>query len=114
MDVGKINPKIKWTLKHDVSVYKDNSVSNSSDIFKAMFPDSNIASMMKLDRKKLRFVINFGIATFLQDILKEEVASSEWFNACFDESLNNTIQECEMYLVIRYWDDVNDKVQVRF
>ena len=73
-----------------------------------------MASMMKLDRKKLRYVINFGIAPFFQDILKEEVASSEWFKTCFDESLNKTIQECEVYLAVRYWDNANDKVQVRF
>ena len=84
LDGGKINAEIKWTLKHVVSGYSNNSVNNSLDIFKAMFPDSSIASMMKLDRKKLRYVINFGIAPSFQDILKEEVASSEWFATCFD------------------------------
>ena len=64
LDGGKINAEIKWTLKHVVSGYSNNSVNNSLDIFKAMFPDSSIASMMKLDRKKLRYVINFGIAPF--------------------------------------------------
>ena len=60
LDGGKINAEIKWTL----SGYSNNYVNNSLDIFKAMFPDSSIASMMKLDRKKLRYVINFGIAPF--------------------------------------------------
>ena len=113
-DGGKLNAEIRWVLKHVVSGYSDNSVTDSIDLFKVMFPDSKIAPLMELGKDKLKYLANYGIAPYFQEILKEEVSTSEWFSISYDESLNKSVQESEMDLVLRYWDDMIEKVQVRY
>ena len=39
-----------------------NSVKDSLDVYVRLFSDSDIVSMVKLDRQKLRNLTNFGIA----------------------------------------------------
>ena len=42
-----------------------------------MFPDSKIASIMELGKDKLKYVVNYGIAPYFTQLLKEQVSSSE-------------------------------------
>ena len=63
-DTGSTKAEIIWTLKSVVSGY---SVRNNDDIkatFAAMFPDSNIAKMMTLNRTKSMYAINHGLVPF--------------------------------------------------
>ena len=95
------------------SGYSDNSVTGSVNLFQSMFPDGKIASIMELGKDKLKYVVNYGIAPYFTQLLKEQVSSSEWFVVSYDESLNEVIQESEMDLVIRFWDSCLNRVQVR-
>ena len=52
-----------------------------------MFPDSKIAGMADLGKDKLKYVVNYGTALHLTDLLKAQVRSSEWFKICYDASL---------------------------
>ena len=70
--------------------------------------------MIELGKGKLKYVVNYGIAPHLTELLKEHVRSSEWFVVSYDENLNKIIQESEMDLVIRFWDNISNKVQVRY
>ena len=70
--------------------------------------------MIELGKGKLKYVVNCGIAPHLTELLKEQVRSSEWFVVSYDENLNKIIQESEMDLVIRFWDNISNKVQVRY
>lgn len=79
-----------------------------------MFPHSKIASKMELGKDKLKYVVNYGIAPFFAEGLKKQVSESEWLAVCYDESLNKVIQDSEMDLVLRFWDNVINKVQVRY
>ena len=57
-ETGSTKAEIKWTLKSVASGY---SVRNNDGIkatFAAMFPDSNIAKMMTLNRTKSTYAIN--------------------------------------------------------
>ena len=85
-DGGKINPEIRWALKHALSGYRDNSVIDTIDLFKAIFPDSN----------------------------RDEISKSPWYSICFDESLNKVVQESEMALLVRYWDVNRNSVRCRY
>ena len=113
-DGGKLNAEIQWVLKHVVSGYSDNSVTGSVNLFQSKFPDSKIASIMELGKDKLKYVVNYGIAPYFTQLLKEQVSSSEWFVVSYDESLNQMIQESEMNFVIRFWDSCLNRVQVRY
>ena len=78
-DEGKLNTEIWWVLKHVVSGYSDNSVTGSVNLFRSMFPDCKIAGIMELDKDKLIHVVNYGIAPYFTQLLREQVSSSEWF-----------------------------------
>ena len=113
-DGGKLNAEIRWCLKHVMSGYSDNSVTDSCELFAVMFPDSKIASQIELGRMKLKYIVNFGLGPHFRDVLKCETAASEWYSISFDDSLNKVVQECEMDILIRFWDNISNLVQVRY
>ena len=67
-----------------------------------MFPDSKITSKMEIDKCKLKYVVNYGIAPFFAEGLKKQVSESGWLAVCYNESLSKVIQESEMDLVLRF------------
>ena len=75
-----------------------------------MFPDSKIAKSFELGATKLKYVINFGIAPYFRDILQR----SDCFVISFDESLNDYTQNCQMDILIRYFDHVDDRVKTHY
>ena len=48
-------------LKHVVSGYSNNSARDSVNIFKAVFLDSKISSIIELGKNKLKYVANYGL-----------------------------------------------------
>ena len=63
---------------------------------------------------KLRYFVNFGIDPYFKSILNENIKRSSCDIVSFDESLNDMTQSCEMDLLLRYCDEVNYKVEVRY
>ena len=39
-------------------------------------------------------------------ILTEDIDSADFLSVCFNKSLNKTTQNCEMDLILQYWDNV--------
>ena len=70
-----MNAEIRWVLKHVVGGYSDNSVTGSVDLFQSMFPDSKIASILELGKDKLKYVVNYGIAPYFLQLLRDQVSS---------------------------------------
>ena len=60
------------------------------------------------------YVINFGIAPYFGDILYNHLQKSDCFVISFDESLNDYTQNCQMDILIRYFDHVDDRVKTRY
>ena len=88
-------------------------------MFKAIFPDSNVASAFSMAPTKVLYVINHGLATHFKQILKDGITKSDCYIydcysyiVTFDESLYDITQRCRMDILIRYWDS-NDSVKVR-
>ena len=77
-----------------------------------MFPDSKIAQNFQLGPDKLKYICNFGIAPYFKDVLKETLKKSDLYVICFDESLNDVIQSCQMDVLIRYFDFADRKVKI--
>lgn len=106
--------EILWALQ---CVYSHLSMSAGGaciETMKLMFPDSNIASNIKLQRTKLTYTIVHGLAKHflyeLQDILKKV----DCFTIAFDESLNKISEKEQMDIYIRYWDDEFNKVLCQY
>ena len=69
---------------------------------------------MELGEDKLKNVVNYGIAPLFAEGLKHQVSESEWLAVCYDETLNKVIQESEMDLALRFWDNCTSKVQISY
>ena len=61
--------EILWALKSVMSHFSYSSACDIVDVFKAMFPDSNITQGMSCGPTKLSYVITFGIVPYLKQLL---------------------------------------------
>ena len=101
---GKLKAEIIWTLKTVSSGYSNNSSKDISNLFYAMFPDGKIAKDMRLGVDKVKYLLNFGIASVFKNALLDSIKKSEFCVVSFDESLNDNTQNCQMDVLIRYFD----------
>ena len=77
-----------------------------------MFPDSKIAQNVQLSTDKLKDICIFGMAPDFKDVLEEMLKKSDLYVICFDESLDDVRQTCQMDVLIRYFDSVDRKVKM--
>jgi hypothetical protein len=49
------------------------STDQDNEVFKAMFPDSEIAKNYQMARTKLKYIIEFGIAAHIQNLISDEL-----------------------------------------
>jgi len=110
----KIKAEIIWTLKCVTSGFSDRSCDGLSDIFSAMFPDSEIAKDFKLGRLKATYLASYGIAPLFKSLLSSLVEKSDILVLSFDESLNEITQSCEMDIILRFWDMMENQVKIRY
>ena len=110
----KQKAEIVWAIKVVCSSYSNNSCFDVSQVFKCMFPDSEIAKSFELGADKLKYVINFGLAPYFEDMLGELLKKSDHHVISFDESLNDVTQNCQMDILVRFFDSIICKVKVRY
>ena len=90
----------------------NDSGKDISNLFCAMFPDSNTVKDMRLGADKVKCIINFGIAPVFKNALTESIKKSEFCVVSFDESLNDNTQNCEMDMLICYFDAYDNKISL--
>ena len=83
-------------------------------MFETMFPDSAITSNFHVGPGKLKYMTNWGIAPYVKGQLKNSIDKAEYVVISFDESLNHITQSCQMDLLLRYWDNHDQQVKVRY
>ena len=81
-------------------------------LFSAMFPDSEIAKQFACGGQKAAYITVFGLAEHFKKLLKESVKGP--FVVLFDESLNKKMQEKQMDIHIRYWNNLSSEVTTRY
>ena len=79
-----------------------------------MFTDSKIVKSFQLSKTKCGYIINFGLAPYFKDLLLKEIKASDCFGVSFDESMNKVLQEEQMDVHIRYWNETAKLVDTRF
>ena len=90
-----VGAEIRWCLQVVQSKYSQRSCNGIVELFTVMFPDSDIAKMT-LKKDKCGYMINYGIAPHLQELLLSEIKSSPFYSLSFDESLNSKLQKGQM------------------
>ena len=106
--------EIKWALQTVTKGHSKNSSNNIAELFKVIFPDSQIAKMFTLGTDKTRYIVNYGIAPYFYEILNANVNLADFYAISFDESMNSITQTNHMYCFMRYWDSEANLVKVQF
>lgn len=101
-----------WVIKVVMSHYSFNSSEGASNVFGAMFPDSEIAKQFKCSATKCTYIVSLGMAPYFQGLLISDIRKADCFLVSFDECLNTVTQEEQMDLVIRIWKD--NQVSTRY
>ncbi|KAK7877584.1 hypothetical protein WMY93_031716 [Mugilogobius chulae] len=107
-----LRSEVIWVLKTMTDHHSYTSNMDIGDVFKTMFPDSQIASTFTCGKDKTSYIVNFGLAPFITTKLTEQINKSPCFTIMFDESLNKTTKNKQLDLHIRFWE--NDMVQSRY
>lgn len=105
--------EILWALKVTTSHYSYNSCSQTNDLFRRMFPDSEVAQAFSCGEQKTKYVVCHGLRPFFLSSLQREIDLRNYYVVLFDESLNDYLQQKQMDIHIRYWD-ASHKVATRY
>lgn len=106
--------EILWCLRTVMTHSSFRSNSDLPEIFRMMFPDSDIAKKFKLKKDKTAYTICFGLAPLFRNELFTIISSVETFVICFDESLNKVVQKGQMDIHIRFWKTNSNTATTRY
>ena len=107
-----LKSEILWALKMVTNHMSFNSSKDTSKLFTAMFPVSNIAKQFQCGERKSAYICVFGLSEYFLKLLKDSVKGL--YVVMFDESLNKKPQEKQMDVYLRFWDDESKQVKTRY
>lgn len=81
---------------------------------KSMFEDSNTAKNISLQRTKLTYLINCGLARYFSSELHDLLVECDYYSIAFDESLNKICQKEQMDIHVRFWNEKENGVVSRY
>ncbi|KAL6471512.1 hypothetical protein MHYP_G00201620 [Metynnis hypsauchen] len=102
--------EVLWILHSITKHLSYNSSSEISSLFRAMFPDSNIAKTFTCGPNKIAYIARFGLADFIKRELIRALTGP--YVLMFDESFNSTTKSKQLDLHVRFWS--NGYVQSRY
>ena len=79
-----------------------------------MFPDSQVSKSFQLSKTKCVYYAVFDLVQYFKEILVKDIKLSTFYLLSFDESLNNKLQEEQMNISIRFWDDIPGEAVTRY
>lgn len=110
-----LEAEIVWAVKTVMDHYSCSSSSNTEKLFQRMFPDSEIAKKLSCGKTKCAYLVKYGLAPYFYEKMLSVLPKPETlFSVSFDESFNKVIQEEQMDLLVRYWDDEVKEVVTRY
>ena len=113
MDV--LNAEVLLAIKTVMLHYSMNSSATTGELFKMMFPDSQIVQKSSCGKTKCSYLITHRLASYFHDkILASLKGGDVKCVISFDESLNRTQQQEQMDMIIHFWDNEKNKVCSRY
>jgi hypothetical protein len=94
--------------------FSNNSVDDFGDVLKRMCQTNPVSSKFQMGRTKLQYMVNHGLFPHFKQMILDEILKSPFMTVLFDESLNDSIQKSEMDILVRYWNEGENKVTVRY
>lgn len=107
-----LHAEVLWCLHTAEKHHSLNSNENVAEVFKAMFPDSDIAKSFTCGKDRTGYIIRFGLAPHFKQELINTINKAGQFFLMFDESLNQSTKTKQLDVHIRFWED--DHVQSRY
>lgn len=101
-----------YALKCVKSNFSLNSNDENNDMFKLMFPDSEVAKLYAMHSSKCTYVLTHGIAPYLKKTISRD-ASKAPFTYLFDETTNAQVKK-QYDGYITYFSDSFGKVITRY
>lgn len=96
--------EVLWTLNTIAKHQSYNGNQGISELFKCMFPDSDIAKTFTCGSDKTAYIAKFGLAIHIKEELVSKVNKS-LFVLMFDESLNETTKNKQLNVHVRFWNE---------
>lgn len=84
--------EILWSLKCCFSNYSFHSNNGNNSLFAAMFPDSDLACKFQMSETKIKYVVQFRIASYLRECLLEDMTKTP-FTFLFDETTTAQVKK---------------------
>ena len=109
-----LEAEIYWLAKVASSNYSLRSTDHIGDLFRAMFPDSEIAKNFKLSRTSASYIIGQGLSPHFTQVLIADLSASELpFSVHFDETTSSQVKK-QMDITLRYWSPKHGEIWTAF
>lgn len=109
-----LKSEIMWALHNTMSHHSHSSSQSANELFRHMFPDSEIAKRFTCGRTKLSYLTTFGLAPYFTDELSAKLKDSSNFVILFDESFNRVTKDEQIDVHVRFWDSEKQCVETRY
>ena len=90
------------------------SCAQINSLFSTMFKDSQIAAKMKFGKTKCSYFINYGLAPYIKEQLEKYISSLPLYVVSFDESMISLLQNEQMDVAIRFWNNSKKQAGTRY
>ena len=69
---------------------------------------------MKYGKTKCSYLINYGLAPYIKVQLEIHISSSPLYVVSFDESMNSVLQNEQMDVAFRFWNNSKKQAETRY
>ena len=108
---------VLWCLQKVQNHQSSNSAGGMGELFRKMFPDSDIASGFgELSRTKIGYIVTYGLAPYFRSEIMQDLKPSgprlpPHFTSCFDESHNKVTMTKQMDVHVIYFNEETKLVE---
>ncbi|XP_035998777.1 uncharacterized protein LOC118564524 [Fundulus heteroclitus] len=99
-----LNAEVLWCLNTAMQHHSYASNEGVSELFQAMFPDSEIAKSFACGKDKTGYILKFGLAPHFKNELISAVNNAGPFVLMFDESFNQSTKNKQLDVHVRFWE----------
>ncbi|KAK7880781.1 hypothetical protein WMY93_032594 [Mugilogobius chulae] len=107
-----LRAEICWAVKVVTSQYSYKSCEDVGDVFRTMFPDSDIAKNFNCDEERVGYLTTFGIAPHFSSLMKSRAAEESEYVLHFDQRFNIEMEKRQLDVNIRFWND--NQIKTRY
>jgi hypothetical protein len=102
-----------WAMTVAYRGFSYNACDDMIEVFKSMFPDSQMAQQLNIHSRKLSYVMSHGIGPYFHQELVNELKRTEKFSLCIDEQ-TNVQNKKQLDLLIKFWSYDEGLVVTRY